>query len=109
MCHCDIEADVASIEGGYCRDPGMAHMLRYLFYLETRFDILLTATYVAGVDNKAGDAISRNKLDVFSNLFPQASRAPSKIPPHLVARLVNQEKWTCNTWRDWLETLSRLQ
>ena len=84
-------------------------MLRCLFFLEARFDILLTATHVAGVDNKAADAISRNKLDVFFNLFPQASQAPSRIPPGLVAHLVNQENWTCDTWRDWLETLSRLQ
>ena len=96
MCHCD-EVVVASIKGGYCRDPGMAHILRCLFYLEARFDILLTATHVAGVENKAADTI------------PQAPRAPCRIPPCLVARLLNQENWTCDTWRDWLETLSRLQ
>ena len=28
MCHCDNEAVVASIKMGYCRDPGMVHMLR---------------------------------------------------------------------------------
>ena len=105
MCHCDNEAVVASIKGGYCRDPRMAHMLRCLFFFGARFDILLTATHVAGVDNKAADAISRN--NVFFNLFP--SRAPSRIPPGLVARLVTQENWTCDTWRDWLETLSMLQ
>ena len=84
-------------------------MLRCLFFLEARFDILLTATHVAEVDNKAADAISRNKLDVFFNLSPQASQAPSRIPPGLVARLITQEDWACDTWRDWLETLSRLQ
>ena len=36
-----------------------------LFFLEARFDILLTATHVAGVDNKAADAISRKNLDMF--------------------------------------------
>ena len=81
MCHCDNEAVVASIKGGYCRDPGMAHMLRYLFYLEARFDILLTATHVAGVDNKAADAISRNKLDVFliSSPRPHGHQAGSHL------------------------------
>ena len=81
MCHCDNEAVVASIKGGYCRDPGMAHMLRYLFYLEVRFDILLTATHVAGVDNKAADAISRNKLDVFliSSPRPHGHQAGSHL------------------------------
>ena len=109
MCHCDNEAVVASIKGGYCRDPKMAHMLRCLFFLEARFEIMLTATHVAGVDNGAADAISRDKLDVFFNLVPQASQAASRVPPGLVARLVGQDHWTCDTWKDWLETLSRPQ
>ena len=30
LCHCDNEAVVAVVRGGYCRDPTLAHMLRCL-------------------------------------------------------------------------------
>ena len=76
----------------------MAQVLRSLFFLEARFEILLAA-----------DAISRNKLDVFFNLVPQASQAASSVPQDLVARLVDHKHWTCSTWKDWLETLFRSQ
>lgn len=87
----------------------MAHMLRCLLFLEARFEIMLMTSHVAGVDNGAADAISRNKLDVFFNLVPQASQAASPVPPGLVAPLVSHDHWTCSTWKVWLETLSRPQ
>ena len=68
-CHCDNQSVVAMVRGGYCRDPVMAHMLRCLFFLEAKYD---TARHVLGVENRAADAISRNRLEVLFDLTPQA-------------------------------------
>lgn len=85
----------------------MAHMLRCLFFLEAKFSLTLTAVHVPGVDNGAADAISRDKMDVFFRLVPQAQRVPCLVPKDLVGRLVVEEQWTSDVWRRWLESLSR--
>ena len=35
--------------GGYCKDPAMGHLLRCLFFLEARFDLVLTATLLGWI------------------------------------------------------------
>lgn len=74
-------------------------------FLEARVDLVLTASHIAGVDNRAADAISRNELHVFFASVPQAERVPCLVPSGLVGRLVPQLHWTSATWRSWLESL----
>ena len=105
LCHSDNQSVVAAIKGGYCRDPAMAHMLRCLFFLEARFQLTLTAAHVPGVDNGAADAISRNRLELFFDLIPQAQRSACPVPEELVWRLVTQDQWTSVNWRRWSESL----
>ena len=83
----------------------MAHMLRCLFFLEARFQLTLTAAHVPGVDNGAADAISRNRLELFFDLIPQAQRSACPVPEELVRRLVTQDQWTSVNWRRWSESL----
>ena len=107
LCHCDNQAVVSVVRGGYCKDPSMAHMLRCLFFIEAHFDLTLTATHIPGVENRAADCISRNNLDEFFSLNPQAQLQPTAVPPGLVKQLVlpkEDKPWTCNDWRDWLES-----
>ena len=108
-CHCDNQAVVAAIKGGYCKDPAMAHMLRCLFFLEASFNISLSAVHVPGVDNGAADSVSRNQLERFFSLCPQARREATEIPGDLVGGLVIQEPWTSPIWRHWLDSLSTLR
>ena len=105
-CHCDNQSVVASVRGGYCKDASMVHMLRCLFFLEAKFSLTLTAVHVPGVNNGAADAISRNRLDMFFHLVPQAQQGPCPVPRGLVGRLVVQEQWTSDVWRRWLESMS---
>ena len=107
-CHCDNQAVVDAIKGGYCRDPAMAHMLRCLFYLEARHEIRLIAVHVPGVQNGAADAISRNKLKTFFSLVPQAQPEPQQYPQALVEGLVVQRLWSYNDWMTWLDSMSEL-
>lgn len=106
LCHCDNEAVVAAVRGGYCRDPTLAHMLRCLFFLEAKFDVSLTAVHVPGVENGAADSISRDNLPRFFDFLPQARREPCPVPKELVRRLVVNAPWTSSVWSAWLETLS---
>ena len=77
--YCDNQSVVAALRGGYCKDPAMAHMLRCLFFLEAKFNLALTAVHLSGVDNGAADAVSRNKLDVFFRLCPQAQQIAKPV------------------------------
>lgn len=36
----------------------MAHLLRCLFYLEAKYNFMLSAVHVPGVENEAADAVS---------------------------------------------------
>ena len=109
LCHCDNENVVAVIRGGYCKDPSLAHMLRCLFFLEAKFDVVLTAVHVPGVQNGAADSISRNNLQTFFNLHPQAHQQPCLVPRELVQHLVTDTPWTSNVWSSWLKTLSMIR
>lgn len=106
LCHCDNEGVVAAVKGGYCKDPTLAHMLRCLFFLEAKFDVLLSAKHIPGVENATADSISRNNLPLFFNLLPQAHRVPAYVPRGLVHHLTIDSPWTSSDWRAWLETLS---
>ena len=105
LCHCDNRAVVDVLRGGYSKDPAMAQMLRCLFYLEAKYNLTLTACHVAGADNGPADAISRNKLDTFFHLVPQASREACRVPAVLVERLVTSQ-WKFEDWTSWLSSLS---
>lgn len=102
LCHCDNQAVVDVLRGGYSRDPVMAQLLRALFYLEAKDNITLTACHVAGVDNGPADAISRDRLDLFFRLVPQASRVARQVPAGLVEKLVDLNQWTSEDWTSWL-------
>ena len=106
LCHCDNQAVVAVLKGGYCKDPSLAHLLRCLFYLEAFFDITLSGKHVPGVENGAADSISRNNLPSFFTLTPQAQPQSCRVPENLVGRLVTNRPWTSDDWRAWLATLS---
>lgn len=105
-CHCDNQAVVSTMKGGYCREPGMAHMLRCLFYLEAKYDFRLTAVHVRGVDNGAADALSRNRLKSFFLFVPQAAQVPCPVPAGVVSCLVGQGNWTYGDWMRWLGSMS---
>ena len=106
LCHCDNESIVSIVKGGYCKDPLLAHMLRCLFFLEAKFDITLSASYIPGAENRAADSISRNNLSMFFNILPQAHQDPRPVPRDLVRRLVIVTPWTSADWKAWLGTLS---
>ena len=91
----DNAAVVAALTSGSARDPILMHLLRFFL---AHYDIRLLARHIAGVDNTAADALSRNNLTVFFQCLPQANAAAA--PLALVELLVNQRPdWLSPTWR----------
>ena len=101
--HCDNEAVVAVLKGGYSKDPDKAHLLRSLFFHE----LAITAIHVPGVENGAADSISRNNLKRLFSLNPQAACHPTLVPSRVVDHLTRREPWTAVDWRNWLGLLSK--
>jgi hypothetical protein len=96
----DNAAVVAALTSGSARDPILMHLLHSLHFFLAHYDIRLLARHIAGVDNTAADALSRNNLTVFFQCLPQANAAASPLPPALVELLVNQRPdWLSPTWR----------
>ena len=80
-------------------------LIRCLHFITARFDLLLRATHIAGIENSLADALSRNNLPFFFNHHSQANRTPSSIPSALLDLLVHSRPdWTSPTWNTMFNT-----
>ena len=104
-CHCDNEAVVASIQGNYCRQFKMAHMLCCLFFLEAKFGFICSAIHIPGVNNGIADTIKKPLIEVFCTLAPQARAEPTLVPRGLLEGLMGDEPWTSAAWERWFATI----
>ena len=95
---CDNEAVVSVIRAGSCKEGHMAHMLRCSFFLEARFGFAVVAAHVPGSFNIRADALSRNYLDVFHSLAPQASSTPIQVPAAVVEGLAHTHTSISLSW-----------
>ena len=103
--NCDNEAVVSVINSGRCEHELMMHLLRCLFYFAAKYNFILVAKHIPGISNTLADALSRNKLDVFFSLAPQANSSPTPIPPSLLTGLVlKRPDWTSLDWTHWFTT-----
>ena len=97
---CDNMAVVAGINLGRVRDKKVMHLLRCLHFYCAEFGVSLTASHLPGSRNQAADAISRNRLNAFFTLVPQAPRSPSVVPDALGRILLaTPVSWTSPLWR----------
>ena len=98
-CLCDNAAVVAAVNKGSARDPALAHLLRLLAFASAVLDVYVPACHFPGVYNVSADALSRNRLQQFFLLNPQASPVPAIIPPELRELVLNRElRWTSPHW-----------
>ena len=72
---CDNMAVVLALNSMSARDPSLNHLLTVLFFIEAQLQFEHKAQHVAGKDNTAADALSRNKFDVFISIYPQAPKS----------------------------------
>ena len=72
---------VAAIHKGSARDDTSMHLLRYLWFLVSHYDIDITTVHVAGVTNCTTDHLSRQQKSLFFSLNPQVDTAPTTLSP----------------------------
>ena len=99
---------VSAITAGMARDLLLMHFLRCLHFFCAHYGIVLRARHIAGVQNTAADALSRDKREVF--LSSQAPLTASHIPQSLLDMLLlSKPDWTSPSWRTlFLATLQEL-
>ena len=73
----DNYAVVSSLSSGSAKDVTLMHLLRCLHFYLAQFDIRVVTRHIAGAENTAADALSRDNLEVFFQLNPQAKKHPS--------------------------------
>ena len=106
LCHCDNEAVVTIINSGTSKEPEAMALLRCLFFIAARNNLLITAAHLPGSLNQVADALSRNNLPLFSTVYPQADPHPSVIPPALIDLLVlSKPDWTSQSWNKTFNTI----
>ena len=103
-CLCDNAAVVAIVNSGRSKVERVMHLMRILFCLLARWNVVLVCQHIAGVENGAADALSHNDLPSFQRLVPGAKQA---IPESLMRALVwEQPDWTTVSWTTLLTTSS---
>lgn len=99
LCYCDNEAVVSILETGTCKDPHVMTLLRSLFFVTAKYNILISALHIPGKHNIIADALSRNNMRVFFDAHPQALKSPQAIPATLMDLLVHRRPdWTSPNW-----------
>ena len=106
QCHCDNESVVHIINTGTSKDQAVMGLMRCLHFIAARFNMLLSATHIAGSSNYLADALSRNNLHLFFANYPQAQPTPSRIPSLLLDLLVHTKPdWTSPSWSSTFNTI----
>jgi hypothetical protein len=80
--HCDNASMVSILNRRYSSETTLANLLLCLVFFAAYFSFHLSAEHIAGTLNQAADALSRNDIDSFLSIFPQA-RHQTVIPDQL--------------------------
>ena len=97
----DNLAVVATINSRASRDPSIMHLLRCLFFIEARFDIVLSAAYLPGRQNELADHISGNNISPPLLLAYNMQSGPLHVPTPLKELLVGTKPdWTSAAWTE---------
>ena len=97
---CDNISVVCAINKKVARDPALSRLLRPLCLLCALLDICLVARHLPGAQNASADALSRNKLDLFFSINPQASPDPATLTQPLLELVLDlslqgaSKRWT---------------
>ena len=95
---CDNQAAVSAVTGRSCRDQGMMHLVRCLFFLEAWYDFHVMAEHLPGRENMLADDLSRNRLSAFLSKAQSPDAQSAVLPLELVDLLLDQTGWTSPRW-----------
>ena len=97
---CDNNSVVCAVNKKSARDPCLARLLRVLCLLGALLEVTIVARHLPGAQNTSADALSRNRINLFFSINPQASPSPSPIPQPLLDLVLNRslqctsQRWT---------------
>ena len=96
---CDNLALVEAINKGSSKETQVMHLLRCLWFFTAYFDVSINASHLPGVLNTSADMLSRNQVQQFFQLHPEASHDPTPLPLSL-QELISpcQLDWTSATF-----------
>ncbi len=105
---CDNAAVVACINSGTSHSQEAMHLRRCLAFIAANHNFHIFSSHVKGVDNVRADTLSRDNLELFMVLQPQANGTPTTIPPPLLDLLiVSKPDWTSQHWTQlWSSTFT---
>ena len=83
--HCDNMAVVDCMRSGTSKSPLVMSLLRELFFVCARCNFAVSATHIAGNNNRIADSLSRFNMQEFRRLAPHAQAHPdqAQLPSHL--------------------------
>ena len=102
----DNQAVIACLTSRVACDPLLSHLLRCLFFFEAHFGFEHRAKHIAGKENRAADALSRDKASEFLSLVPQAPCSAQQLPEAIPELLWDRSiTWTSPRWISLFETI----
>jgi len=79
--HCDNQSVVRILTSGSSKCRHIMSLVRYLFFICSKFNIVLRAVHIPGILNSASDALSRLQVQRFRKLVPDADLLPTPVLP----------------------------
>ena len=106
QCHCHNLAAVHIINSRTSSDAHAMALLCCLYFITAKFNIILSAVHLPGVDKELADTLSRKNLAYFLSHDPQASPLPSLFPTPLVDLLAATNlDWTFPSWNSMFSSI----
>jgi len=104
----DNTAAVAAVNNCTSALEKSAHLLRCLAFLTAHHQCELVARHIPDQHNILADALSRNNVQLFRVLHPQAHPWPATLPEQLIKLLITEQPdWTSHRWTElWTATLT---
>ena len=80
LCRCDNEAVVSIINSGTCKDPIVMCLIRCLYFIAAKFNLLIPTVHLAGCAKGLPDTLTRDIRPHFLTNRPQANHLLSQPP-----------------------------
>lgn len=77
--HCDNQSVVRILTSGSSKCRHIMSLVRYLFFIRAKFNIVLRSVHIPGILNSASDALSRLQVQRFRKLVPDTDLLPTPV------------------------------
>ena len=96
----DNTAVVVGVNSGASRDQEIMQLLRCLSFIIAKYNLVVSANHIKGIDNDLADALSRDKVHHFKSHYVQADPQPTESLINLLMQ--SKHNWTSGAWtRTW--------